>query len=650
MECLTSFCCWPIQEEIRHDTAENSPLLSDSNLPSYKYQSLAPDEIRLLVLHPARSFEDDIIIHLQVVKRSDDQHYEAVSYAWGDTVATVPLFIYNEQHATSHLHGQNAMTRLYRYQFLTEQAQSTLAVRVNVALMLRYLRYPWLPRYLWIDQLCINQEDKDEKSQQVNQMGEIYRRSGRTLIWLGCSKSQSRPLAQLEAASYESRLAARRKDNGDTSEEEEGVYYTRLRPEVRRLLSLPWFQRRWVIQEAALASRPRVIYGSDEMSFEDMTYFIDQLRKISFDIPPHIAESIHVLETITSLFRRTRFRGSGLVTNVMHDVYNQYYRHHPKSNDAADFIQLLVSMNSARCSDDRDRLYALNSLRRNPMAVDYQKTTDEVYSTFAIMECTESLETLYCSGAFPSQCLPSWVPDWRSPRQWIPIKCFEGRPPSHQLLSDSLRNPNLLSYKPIFINSKTMVVNAVTFTFVTSKGPQLYENWTFNPWLCLSKYLGFYKRAAGLKSLPKNVHDVQSLDLLMCTLTAGAIRSGKNLDQWFDAYNSSSSYKRARKEYVDACCECKDSSFCAYPAVHSNIFNILERIEQILKGRCTFVTDSGHWGVGPAPLLSGDLIVAIPGCRYPLAMRPKVSFSVLCYCPLCTNSYFTGACHIHDCW
>ncbi|KAH7371014.1 heterokaryon incompatibility protein-domain-containing protein [Pyrenochaeta sp. MPI-SDFR-AT-0127] len=565
-------------------------------------------------------------MHLQVIKRSDDRYYEAVSYAWGTNDATIPLLIHDEQHASLHLHDQNLLTRAYRYKFLTEQTQAVLPVRLNVALMLRHLRYPWLPRHLWIDQLCINQQDKEEKSRQVNQMGEIYRRSGRTLIWLGCSKNQSRPLSALQTASYESR------------EEEDGIYYTRLKPEVRRLLSLPWFQRRWVIQEAALASRPRVIYGFDEMSFEDMTYFIDQLRKISFDIPPHIAESIHVLETITSLFRRTHFRGAGFMTNVMHDVYQQYYRHHPKSNGTADFIQLLISMNTAQCSDDRDRLYALNSLRCDPMNVDYQKTTEEVYSTFAITECTQSLETLYCCGAFPSQNLPSWVPDWRSPRQWIPIKCFEGRPPSHQLLSDSLRNPNLASRKPYFINTKTMVVNAVIFTFVVSKGPQLYENWTFNPWLCLSKYLNYYKRTAGSGSPKKSAHDAQYLDRLVCTLTAGAIRSGENLGQWFEAYSSASSYKRARKEYVDACCDCKDVSFCAYPAVHSNNFNILERVEQILKGRCTFVTDSGHWAVGPASLLSGDLVVALPGCSYPFAMRPKgpATFTIVgdCYLAL----------------
>ncbi|KAF1847086.1 uncharacterized protein K460DRAFT_392533 [Cucurbitaria berberidis CBS 394.84] len=638
MEYCVSSCCFPALREPEDNSAETSPLLSQHRLPPYIYRPLAADEIRLLVLHPARSFEDEIVVHFQVVRRSDDKYFEAVSYAWGDDQATATLLMHDEQYATSFLHGQSFLTRIYRYNALKEQLQAFLRVRANVTTMLRYLRYPWLPRYLWIDQLCINQNSRDEKSQQVNQMGEIYKGSGRTLIWLGCSKSHSRPLAALEATWLRSRPSrGRDSDSNILGEREgrEGEGYMRLRPEVRRILSLSWFQRRWVIQEVALSPRPRFIFGYDEMTFEDMTYFIDQLRKISYDIPPHIGNAIHTLETMTSLFRRSRFRGAGIITNVRHDVYYQYYRHHPKSNDTADFIQLLVSMHSARCSDDRDRLYALNSLRSDPMIVDYQQTVEEVYGTLAATECTYSLETLYCSGAFPSQSLPSWVPDWRSPRRWIPMKSFEGRRPSDQLLSDSPRRPNLPSQKPVFINSKTMVINAVTLTFVAMKGPQLYENWSFNPWLCLNRYLEFFTRTNGSTTPHNDIYDIESLDRLIATLTAGAISSGENLKQWLEAYDSPRSYKNARKEYLDPCCHNKDRTFCEYPQAHSNIFNILERIQEILKGRCTFITDRGDWALGPAPLLLGDIIVALAGCSYPFVMRPRgpASFTIVgdCY-------------------
>lgn len=627
MNFLASSCCLPI---LTDSVTERLPLLQTRRLPQYVYQALASDEIRVLVVHPARNFEDDIVLHVQTRKRSDEQYYEAVSYAWGTDKSESALSVYDGEEAARYFDGQNAFVRLYRYNAPELQTQSSLRVRDNVAMMLRYLRHRWSPRNLWIDALSINQDDPSEKNQQVVQMGEIYRGSARTLIWLGYSRIYSTPLADLGVAIRGYRLfQGRSADEADTQIEEQQEEYMELPTEGRYLLSLPWFRRRWVIQEAALSPRPRVIFGHDEMTFEDLAYLVDRLWKRCVDIPPYISDAIHLLQTMTSLNRRRAFRGNGLITDIIHDVYDQYYRHHPKSNEPADIIQLLVSMHAAKCANDRDRLYALNSLQSKPMPVDYRKRTNDVFREFAKSEYTYSLETIYCCGAFPSKTLPSWIADWRSPRQWIPFKSFEGRRASHQMLSESPRCPNEPPQKPIFIGSSVMVVNAVIFTFVATKGPQLFDSWSFNPWICLGKYLDFYHRATTANPSLQSTNNARDLSLLMQTLTAGEIRSGANLKQWLEAYDSSQSHKKTRKEYIGSCCACKDISLCEYPQAHSNICNILERIEQILKGRCIFVTDSGHWAIGPASLLSGDLIVALPGCRYPLALRPKVSQSSL---------------------
>jgi hypothetical protein len=38
--------------------------------------------------------------------------------------------------------------------------------------------------WLWIDQLCINQDSNDERNHQVNQMGSIYQAAAQTVVWL----------------------------------------------------------------------------------------------------------------------------------------------------------------------------------------------------------------------------------------------------------------------------------------------------------------------------------------------------------------------------------------------------------------------------------------------------------------------------------
>jgi hypothetical protein len=393
-----------------------------------------------------------------------------------------------------------------------------------------------------------------------------------------------------------------------------------------RLLSLPWFHRRWVIQEVALSTNPRAMYGYDELSFEAMAYYIDLLRESSYDIPPHIMESIYVLETMTTLFYQRRPHQTGILTDIKYGLYPQYYHYFLRRRLGTDFMQLLVSVHSARCSDDRDQIYALNNLRHEPEIADYQRSTDDVFISFATTECKHSLETLYFSGAFPSSHnLPSWAPDWRSSRHWIPMKSFEGQPPSSRLLSDSPRDPTPTPQEPVFIDSVTMSLNAVIFTFVATKGPGLFEGWTLRPWQCLTRYLEFFSCKAELgRSVQDNdTYTIEDFDRLVMTLTACAITSGANLRSWLDA--SPMVPTRTNFGFSEMLCRCDDISFCEYDQMHSNNFNILDRMSEIIKGRCTFITDRGDWAVGPASLSLGDFLVALPGCSYPLVMRMKVS-------------------------
>ncbi|KAH7396120.1 heterokaryon incompatibility protein-domain-containing protein, partial [Pyrenochaeta sp. MPI-SDFR-AT-0127] len=46
-------------------------------------------------------------------------------------------------------------------------------------------------RVLWVDAICINQTDNDERSKQVAIMGEIYNRAIKVFAWLGEANGQS---------------------------------------------------------------------------------------------------------------------------------------------------------------------------------------------------------------------------------------------------------------------------------------------------------------------------------------------------------------------------------------------------------------------------------------------------------------------------
>jgi len=90
------------------------------------------------------------------VNLGDCPDYEALSYTWGSSGTDIHI----------ELDGQDS------------------SIRPNLAYALAALRRSE-PRVLWVDALCINQNNIHERNHQVEQMGEIYRQARRVLAWLG---------------------------------------------------------------------------------------------------------------------------------------------------------------------------------------------------------------------------------------------------------------------------------------------------------------------------------------------------------------------------------------------------------------------------------------------------------------------------------
>lgn len=96
--------------------------------------------------------------------------YECVSYAWVTKTRT-------ERVATTH----------GTFVLVTESLLEALPYLADVS----------ETGYLWIDQLCVNQDDIDERSSQVSIMSKIYRASARLLVWLGPSNMDSYRVKEL---------------------------------------------------------------------------------------------------------------------------------------------------------------------------------------------------------------------------------------------------------------------------------------------------------------------------------------------------------------------------------------------------------------------------------------------------------------------
>jgi hypothetical protein len=133
--------------------------LQEQEAGRYTYLPI-PDEttIRILTLHPG-SHEDILVGELHFVSLDEKPDYKAISYCWGDPTLCEEIF----------LDGNPKPLRLTQ----------------SIADALRRFRFSSQPIRLWADQICINQEDLKERSQQVELMNTIYKNTERVLVWLG---------------------------------------------------------------------------------------------------------------------------------------------------------------------------------------------------------------------------------------------------------------------------------------------------------------------------------------------------------------------------------------------------------------------------------------------------------------------------------
>lgn len=142
---------------------------------------------------------------------------------------------------------------------------------------------------VWIDAICINQSDDDEKNVQVAQMGSVYASAGNVFVWLGLAQDGSNELFDaltrfwqyLEDTHIDLAQLASAKARGDVS-----ALFPTLDKLAWRALAFffrrPWFQRLWIVQEIVLAQTVSVACGMKQISWEQL-YLLSKFIKM-YDI------------------------------------------------------------------------------------------------------------------------------------------------------------------------------------------------------------------------------------------------------------------------------------------------------------------------------------------------------------------------------
>jgi hypothetical protein len=243
---------------------------------------------------------------------------------------------------------------------------------------------------IWIDQICIDQSNLEERGQQVGIMKEIYSFAKRTVIWLGADAD----FAESAFGVCRSIYARFQQENPDAHNLatlpwkpfDEQEHLARGLPalddscwkHLQAMFSSPWWRRLWIFQEVVLSSRdPLVLCGSSSCSWESLAWSACWLWNYGYFDHGVVSISVSCANSILEVSKTQAEWHVGALLHMSHGYF--------KATDARDKVYGLLGMSHQIVSGSEEAIL-----------VDYGKSTGEVYRDAAwhVMSSTKNLAVL----------------------------------------------------------------------------------------------------------------------------------------------------------------------------------------------------------------------------------------------------------------
>lgn len=352
-------------------------------------------------------------------------HYEALSWRWGDETAGT-----------------------YAVMILKNGALYKKKVSETLGLALKYLRYERRERIIWIDALCINQNDHEERSSQVSMMSLLYSGADQVCVWIGNDDEESKTAIEFI-----------------TNEINELKNFDRLCTDKqhatkwRALLGLmqrAWFSRRWVVQEIALAPKATVYCGPDQIPWRELAIAVELFVEV--ETATHrlseLMKKDDKLGLIPNWFEHISELGASLLVNATARIFREYRngygvpstRHVQPRRSLLSLEYLVTSLSIFDCGRPHDSVYALVAIARDAAPFPPNSITERTKEALIAEVFSSELEqkpypldynlpyadvckdfTLFCiqrcADADPVQALDilcrPWAKDWR-PGEFMP--------------------------------------------------------------------------------------------------------------------------------------------------------------------------------------------------------------------------------------
>jgi hypothetical protein len=382
-----------------------------------------------------------IYIELKTLELDADYEYEALSYTWGDSTPFANITV------------------------ISQNGSARLQVAQNLYSALVHLRRPDRKRLLWIDAICINQTDLDEKNVQVRRMDIIYTLAHTVVVWLGPEADNS------DRVMYDIRSLSVNEIDRLVADEENNTRWRAMMTFMKR----PWFSRRWIIQEIAFARQAVVLCGTRSVTWEELCEAVSLFTEVVNAMPQLSHQPLKpkrrpgnsrlglfgggVAWVAVAVLSGTMGGFSGLknYASISTTAFRQGIQDYAKKDLIVDFAtmlggpgpigevagfgapalvaalgqmarkddggervkhlctleELLSQFTAFEASNPRDIVYALLSLCRDSLSlkVDYKKPVSQV--------CIEAIEQIVSTSGSLNTILRPWSPMFPGPPSWI---------------------------------------------------------------------------------------------------------------------------------------------------------------------------------------------------------------------------------------
>ncbi len=543
-----------------------------------KYTPLPTDTyIRTLKLLPGPE-DEPIRCSLELADlNSEDLDYSAISYAWGDL--TDLKTIECDGHPT------NVTRSLFE--------------------ALERFRSPEEEYILWVDALCIDQQNSEEKTSQVRLMQSIYKKASYVLVFLGHENTDS----VLDDLNTICRYVSKCYPNGwhDVSPrfcfEDEWVYdfgpetykFDPVVGEVlplTRICSTPWFGRGWVIQEVALPANALVFWGQGQIEFQ-------WIGLAAFEVSRLIDSNL-------------------LPSGIRHCAFMQFMHEAQHGDlDFFSFFMLLVTTHDVAYSDPRDRVYGLlgmQTLECDPangqpfVNPDYSISILDCYRVVTEKMLVELKDLRVLSNIHHG---PELKDDWPS---WVPVwdKHKTGGLLGIQDNIAILKNEAVVS-KVNSGNRECIRINGFTVDTAHHEVAEAKD---------LKKCTNHLQRLRHIQALFRQLEQSHSVEAIACTF--GDLQTPppypKRVTTFLEQYQALMQWNPPWDPDVT---ETYKSGFSNDIRLQNPVAVLLYRAYlRRWHARCLFESKNGMLVLGPEAMREGDVIVHLLGGVPPYVLRP----------------------------